>query len=171
MTGGGGGAAFATVIANAGSEALLDPSLALITIPGSVPTFAADGVPASWPVAESKFAQAGLAAIAKVSFAPLASLALGRNMYALETIAWVAGVPEMLGGGGGAAVVTVIVNAGREAVCVPSLTLIVIGPDAPTLAAAGVPLSLPVVVSNAAHEGLPVMAKVSVLALASEALG
>jgi hypothetical protein len=34
MTGSGGGAAFATVIANAGSEALLDPSLALITIPG-----------------------------------------------------------------------------------------------------------------------------------------
>src|ERR1700745_2961547 len=91
----GGGAACAPVIANAGSEALLDPSLTLITIPGSVPTFAAEGVPASWPVAESKFAQAGLAAIAKVNFAPLAALALGRNMYALETIAWVAGVPEM----------------------------------------------------------------------------
>ena len=109
--------------------------------------------------------------IAKVSFAPLASLALGRNTYAFETIAWVDGVPEMLGGGGGAAVVTVIVNAGREAVCVPSLTLIVIGLDVPTSAAAGVPLNRPVVVSNAAHEGLPVMAKVSVLALASEALG
>jgi hypothetical protein len=125
MIGGGGGGAFVTVIVNAGSEVLLDPSLALITMPGSVPTFAADGVPASWPVAESKAAQAGLAAIAKVSFAPPASLALGRNMYALETTAWVAGVPEMLGGGG-AAVVTVILNAGREAVCVPSLTLIVI---------------------------------------------
>jgi hypothetical protein len=47
MTGGGGGAAFATVIENAGSDALDDPSLALITIPGSVPTFAADGVPDS----------------------------------------------------------------------------------------------------------------------------
>src|SRR5512142_184360 len=124
MTGGGGGAALVTVIANAGSEALLDPSLALITIPGSVPTLAADGVPASCPVAASNFAHAGLPTIAKVSLAPLASLALGRNRYALATVACVAGVPEMLGGGGGAAVVTVIVNGGREAVCVPSLTLI-----------------------------------------------
>jgi len=47
MTGGGGGAAFATVIENAGSDALDDPSLTLITIPGSVPTFAAAGVPDS----------------------------------------------------------------------------------------------------------------------------
>jgi len=80
MTGGGGGALFATVIVNAGSAALVAPSLTLMTIPGSVPTFAAPGVPASWPLPESKFAQAGLAAIEKVSFAPLASLALGRNM-------------------------------------------------------------------------------------------
>ena len=36
-----------TVMENAGSEALDDPSLALITIPGSVPTFAAAGVPDS----------------------------------------------------------------------------------------------------------------------------
>ena len=41
----------------------------------------------------------------------------------------------------------------------------------PTSAAAGVPVSLPVVVLNATHEGLPVMAKVNVLDLASEALG
>jgi len=77
----------------------------------------------------------------------------------------------MVGGGGGAAGVTVMVKAGREAVCVPSLTLIAIGAEVPTSAAAGAPLSLPVVVSKAAHEGLPVTAKVSALALASEALG
>ena len=47
MTGGGGGGVFATVIENAGSEALPDPSLTLMTIPGSVPTFAAAGVPAN----------------------------------------------------------------------------------------------------------------------------
>ena len=77
----------------------------------------------------------------------------------------------MLGGGGGAAAVTVMVKAGREAVWAPSLTLITIGLEVPTSAAAGVPLSLPVFESNAVHEGLPVIAKVSLLALASEALG
>jgi hypothetical protein len=77
----------------------------------------------------------------------------------------------MVGGGGGAAGLTVIVKAGREAVCVPSLTLMTIGPDVPTSAAAGVPLNCPLVVLKLAHEGLPVMAKVSVLAFASEALG
>ena len=64
-----------------------------------------------------------------------------------------------------------MVNAGREAVCAPSLALITIGLEVPMSEAAGVPLSLPVFVLNAAHEGLPVMANVSLLALASEALG
>ena len=113
----------------------------------------------------------GLPAMAKVNFPPPASLALGLNTYAFETVALVAGVPEMLGGGGGAAASTVMVKAGREAICAPSLTLITIGLEVPTSDAAGVPLSFPVFVSNAAHEGLPVMANVSLLDLASEALG
>jgi hypothetical protein len=74
-------------------------------------------------------------------------------------------------GGGGAAVVTVMVKAGSAAVCLPSLTLITIGPDAPTSAADGVPLSWPLVVLKLAHEGFPVMAKVSVLPSVSAALG
>jgi hypothetical protein len=109
--------------------------------------------------------------MAKVNFPPPASLALGLNIYAFETVALVAGVPEMLGGGGAAAASTMMLKAGREALCAPSLTLITIGLELPTSDAAGVPLSLPVFVSNAAHEGLPVMANVSLLALASEALG
>ena len=161
---------FATVIENAGSDALLDPSLALITIPGSVPTLLAAGVPDSWPVVVLKLAQDGLAAIEKVSFAPPASLALGRNIYALETVACVTGDPEIVGGGGAAAE-TVMLNAGSDAAWVPSLTLMTIGLEVPTSAAAGVPLSLPVEALKVAHEGFPVTAKVSVLALASEALG
>jgi hypothetical protein len=102
----------------------------------------------------------------KVNFRPPASLALGLNIYACETVALVAGVPEMLGGGGAAAASTVMVKAGRDAVCAPSLTLITIGLEVPTSDAAGVPVSLPVFVSNAVHEGLPVMAKVSLFALA-----
>src|SRR5215469_1211180 len=109
--------------------------------------------------------------MAKVNFPPLASLALGLNIYAVETVALVAGVPEMLGGGGVAAASTVMMKAGREAVCAPSLTLMTIGLEVPTFDAAGVPLSVPVFVLNAAHEGLPVMANVSLRALASEALG
>lgn len=118
-----------------------------------------------------KLAHDGLPAIAKVIFLPPASLALGLNIYGFETVALVAGVPEMLGGGGGAAASTVMVKAGRVAVCAPSLTVITIGLEVPMSDATGVPLSLPVFVSNAAHEGLPVMANVSLLALASEALG
>jgi hypothetical protein len=87
ITGGGGGAVFATVIENGGNDELDDPSLAVITMPGSVPTFAAPGVPDSWPVPLLKFAHEGLAAIEKVSFVPLESLALGRNMYDLSTVA------------------------------------------------------------------------------------
>ena len=64
-----------------------------------------------------------------------------------------------------------MVKARSEAVCDPSLTLITIGPEVPTLAAAGVPLSRPLAVLKLAHDGLPVMANVSVLPLASEALG
>ncbi len=79
MTGGGGGAALATVIENGGSDAMLDPSLTLIEIPGSVPTLAALGVPDSWPLVLSNVAQVGLAAIEKVNVAPVESLALGRN--------------------------------------------------------------------------------------------
>ena len=171
MIGGGGGAALATVIENGCSEALVDPSVTLITMPGSVPTLAAVGVPDSWPDLALNVAQGGLAEIEKLSFAPLAPVALGRNMYALATVARVPGVPEILGGGGGAAGSTLMVNCGSDAVCAPSLTLITIGPEVPTLAAAGVPLSFPVFGSNEAHEGLPVTAKVSVLALASDALG
>ena len=80
MTGGGGGAAFATVIVKEGNDELEDPSLTLISIPGSVPTFAAVGVPDSWPVELLKLAHEGLAAIEKLSLAPPESLALGRNM-------------------------------------------------------------------------------------------
>jgi hypothetical protein len=77
----------------------------------------------------------------------------------------------MVGGGGGALAATVMVKAGKEAVSVPSLTLITIGPEAPTSAAVGVPPRSPVLVLKAAHDGLPVMEKLSVLPLASEALG
>ena len=81
------------------------------------------------------------------------------------------GVPEIVGGGGDAAAVTVMVNAGSEAVWAPSLTLMTIGLEVPTSVVAGVPLSLPVLASNAAQKGLPVTAKVSLLPLASDALG
>ena len=43
--------------------------------------------------------------------------------------------------------------------------------NVPTFAAAGVPESRPVVVSNVAHDGLPAMANVRVPPAASEALG
>jgi len=67
--------------------------------------------------------------------------------------------------------VTVMENAGNEALDAPSATLMTMPVYVPTLAAVGVPESWPVVLSKAAHAGLPAMEKVSVPPAASEALG
>jgi hypothetical protein len=69
----------ATVIANAGNEALATPSVTLITIPGEVPTSAAAGVPLSCPVAMLKLAHEGRFVIEKVRPLPAGSLAVGVN--------------------------------------------------------------------------------------------
>ena len=68
-----------TVIANAGSEALAEPSLALMTMFENVPAFVDAGVPVSRPVVELKVAQLGRLAIANVSVLPSGSLAVGVN--------------------------------------------------------------------------------------------
>src|SRR2546423_134925 len=58
-------------------------------------------------------------------------------------------------------------NAGSAALEVPSLTLIMMFEYVPTLAAVGVPLSCPVLLLKAAHEGWLLIEKVSVLPLGS----
>jgi hypothetical protein len=65
----------ATAIANAGNEALADPSLTLIAMLAKLP--AAVGVPASRPVVVLNAAQLGRFAIANVSVPPSGSLAVG----------------------------------------------------------------------------------------------
>ncbi len=59
--------------------------------------------------------------------------------------------------------VTVSVKAGRDALKVPSDTLITIPAVAPTSALAGVPLKAPVAVLKVAHVGLFAMLKLSVV--------
>jgi hypothetical protein len=108
-----------TVIVKAGREALATPSLTLMTIPGSVPTSDAAGVPLSCPLAMLKLAHAGLLLIEKVRPLPAGSLAVGANEYATPTVALVAGVPEIEG-----PATTAIVKAGSDADVTPSLTLI-----------------------------------------------
>jgi len=68
-----------TVIVNAGREAVATPSVTLITIPGSVPTSVAAGVPLSCPVAMLKLAHEGLTLIENVRPLPAGSLAVGVN--------------------------------------------------------------------------------------------
>ena len=68
-----------TVIVKAAREALATPSVALITMPGSVPTSVAAGVPLSCPVAMLKFAHEGWLLIEKVRPLPAGSLAVGMN--------------------------------------------------------------------------------------------
>jgi hypothetical protein len=65
-------------------------------------------------------------------------------------------VPDIVGGpstGGGGAAFTVSVNGAKDALKVPSLTLIVIFAKLPTLLAAGVPDSAPVAALKLIQEG------------------
>jgi hypothetical protein len=107
-----------TAIAKVGSEAVATPSLTLITIPASVPTSAAAGVPLSCPLAMLKFAHEGRLLIENVRPLPAGSLAVGANEYAIPTVALVPGMPEIEG-----RATTVIVKAGSDALVTPSLTL------------------------------------------------
>src|SRR5215472_9956926 len=106
-------AAEATAIAKAGSEALATPSLTLITIPLSVPTSAAVGVPLSCPLAILKLAHEGLLLIENVKPLPAGSLAVGENEYVIPTVAVAPGVPEIEG-----PATTVIVNVGSDALVI-----------------------------------------------------
>jgi hypothetical protein len=66
---------------------------------------------------------------------------------------------------------TAIVNAASDTVVVPSLTRIVTFAYEPTFEALGVPDKRPVVVLNAAHDGLFAMLNVSALPFGSLAVG
>jgi hypothetical protein len=66
---------------------------------------------------------------------------------------------------------TVIAKAGSDATPDPSVTLITIPVEVPTLAAVGVPLRLPVTVLNVAHEGVPVIENLSTPPLWLDAVG
>ena len=57
----------------------------------------------------------------KVRPCPAGSLAVGKNEYAIPTVALAPGVPEIEG-----PATTAIVNAGSDALVTPSLTLITI---------------------------------------------
>ena len=69
--------AAATVMGNGGNEAVLVPSLTLITMPETVPTELEVGVPDSCPVAMLKVAQLGLFCTLKPSVEPLPPVAVG----------------------------------------------------------------------------------------------
>ena len=62
-------------------------------------------------------------------------------------------------------------KAAREAVCVPSLTEIVILESVPASALEGVPVSAPVVLLKLAHDGLLLIEKVSEPPLGSVVVG
>ena len=72
----------------------------------------------------------------------------------------VGGEPLIVGAVFGGSV-TVIVNAGNEALASPSLTEITMFENVPTLPAAGVPESRPVVVLNAHYTGLGIARSLS----------
>jgi hypothetical protein len=84
-----------TVIVNAGSEALAEPSLTLITMLVKVPTLL--GVPESRPVVVLNTAQLGLFWMENESVLPSASAAFGWKKYATPTIAPVGRMPLIVG--------------------------------------------------------------------------
>ncbi len=157
-----------TEMENAARAVLVLPSLTLIVTPEKAPTSPAAGVPDSLPVDVLKVAHAGLFAMVKVKASPSASVVTGENAYVEPTAMDVAGLPLMVGALLAAAV-TVRVKAGREAVTVPSLTLMTI-PEW-TAAVVGVPESRPVVVLKLAQLGLLAMENPRVLPSASLAVG
>ena len=83
--------------------------------------------------------------------------------------------PEIVGGAGGGGALggaeTLTVNGASDALATPSLTLITMFAKLPTLAAVGVPASMPVAVLKLAHPGLPEIEKVSLYPLGPLALG
>src|SRR6185503_14799611 len=118
------------------------------------PTFAANGVPDRRPVVVLNDAQGGMLSMRKVSVLPSASAALGWKLYAVPTSTERGGLPEMVGARFAGAF-TWMVNEGSEAVAVPSLTVIVMRAEVPTLAVVGVPDRRPVVVLKVAQPGCP----------------
>jgi hypothetical protein len=80
------------------------------------------------------------------------------------------GVPEITGGRLEGALTT-IENAGSCVVACPSLTLITMLLNVPTLLEVGVPCSRPVVVLNVAHDGAFVIENVKGLPSGSLAVG
>lgn len=86
-----------TVIANAGSERVLVPSLTEITMLDWAPTFAVFGVPKRRPVAALKDAQVGLFATENVILSRSASVAVGVKLYCVPATTEVGGVPLKLG--------------------------------------------------------------------------
>jgi len=81
------------------------------------------------------------------------------------------GVALRLTVGATTAAFTVMAKAVKEAVALPSLTLITMPEVVPTSAATGVPASCPFVVLKLAHEGLLVMEKVRLLPDGSVVVG
>ncbi len=163
------GALFAgavTEIANAGSDVVAFPSLTRMTMFEYVPTCVVVGVPDTLPVEALNVAQFGLFVMLKVSVSLFASIAVGWNAYATPTVAFVGGVPEIVGA---AFELARIENAGSELVLAPSLTLIWMFVQRPT--AEGVPYRRPVDVLKLAQLGLFTMLKLSVAPSGSEAVG
>ena len=126
-------------------------------------------MPASVPSALLIDNHAGLPRTLNVRLSPSASAAVGRNVYAWPTVALVGGEPEIVGAR--LVCATVMANAGRLVVAVPSLTLITMPDAVPTLAAAGMPASVPSALLIDNHAGLPRTLNVRLSPSASAAVG
>ena len=145
----------ATVIENAGRLVVAVPSLTLITMLEVVPALV--GVPASEPSALLNVAQVGLPWMLNVSGHRPRLRRRAGTRTTWPTVALLAGEPVIVGARFVCA--TVIENAGRLVVAVPSLTLITMLEVVPALV--GVPESEPSALLNVAQAGLPWMLNVS----------
>ena len=161
--------AAAAVMENVGRrDAEVTPSVTMIMIEDAVP--AAVGVPESRPVDVLNVAQLGLLRMENVSVLPSGSFAVGWNEYAVPTVAFVAGVPVIVGDWF-AFGFTVNEYAGRDTFVVPSETLMTMPDHTFACSANGVPDSWPVVDENEAQPGRFAMVNVSLLPSASVAVG
>ena len=137
----------------AGRLALSEPSVTVMTRPENVPGVV--GVPLMLPVLAFNDAHVGKPCTLKVRVSPLVSAATGVNEYRVPAVPVLDGTPVIVGATFGAADTVMVKASSATAAALPSDTLMTMLGNVPARELPASAHSFPVLVSKAAHAGLP----------------